>query len=148
MHPHSNACLLLVQRSPGMASCPPYIFYGPAHGQGGPGGHGSPFRHLSVPPQHRHTHVDYQGLHWLRCRRSQGRHPCHAAINDIVKQSLTSAGVPSHLEPSGICRQMAKDLMEPQSCHGKLAGSWCGTQLVQLVPAYPQFLTDGDALDG
>ena len=46
--------------------------------------------------------MDHQGLHGLSCRRSQGRHPGHAAINDIVKRSLTSAGVPSHLEPTSI----------------------------------------------
>ena len=50
------------------------------------------------------TQVDHQGLHGLSCRRRQGRHPCHAIINDIVKRSLTSVGVPSHLEPTTICR--------------------------------------------
>ena len=53
--------------------------------------------------KHCQTQVDHQGLHGLSCRRSQGRHPRHTAINDIIKRSLTSVGVPSHLEPSGIC---------------------------------------------
>ena len=53
--------------------------------------------------KHCQTQVDHQGLHGLSCRRSQGRHPRHTAINDIIKRSLTSAGVPSHLEQSGIC---------------------------------------------
>ena len=54
--------------------------------------------------QHCQALVDHQGLHGLSCCRSQGRHPHHAAINDIVKTSLTSAGAPSHLEPTTICR--------------------------------------------
>ena len=53
--------------------------------------------------QHCHTLVSHQGLHGLSCRKSQGRHPRHAAINDIIKRALTSAGVPSQLEPTGIC---------------------------------------------
>ena len=53
--------------------------------------------------QHCHNQVDHQGLHGLSCRKSQGRHPRHAAINDIIRRSLTSAGVPSHLKPTGIC---------------------------------------------
>ena len=52
---------------------------------------------------HCQAQVDHRVLHGLSCRRSQGRHPRHAAINDIVKRSLTSAGVPSHLEPTSIC---------------------------------------------
>ena len=54
------------------------------------------------------TQVDHQGLHGLSCRRSQGRHPRHAAINDIVKRSLTSAEAPSHLEPMTIYRSDGK----------------------------------------
>ena len=57
---------------------------------------------------HCQAQVDHRGLHGLSCRRSQGRHPRHAAINDIVKRSLTSAGVPSHLEPNSICRSDGK----------------------------------------
>ena len=53
--------------------------------------------------QHCHTLVSHQGLHGLSCRKSQGRHPRHAAINDIIKRALTSVGVPSQLEPTGIC---------------------------------------------
>ena len=58
--------------------------------------------------QHCQAQVDHQGLHGLSCRRSQGRHPRHTAINNIVKRSLTSAGVPSHLEPTSICRSDGK----------------------------------------
>ena len=35
--------------------------------------------------------VDHLGHHGLRCRMSQGRHPRHVAINDIIKRALTSA---------------------------------------------------------
>ena len=48
--------------------------------------------------------VDHLGLHGLNCRKSQGLHSRHAAINDLIKRALASAQVPSHLEPSGISR--------------------------------------------
>ena len=42
------------------------------------------------------------GLHGLSCRKSQGRHSRHAAINELIRRALASVGVPSHLEPLGI----------------------------------------------
>ena len=36
------------------------------------------------------------------------RHPCHMAINDIIKRSLASAKISAHLEPLGICRADGK----------------------------------------
>ena len=48
--------------------------------------------------------IDVQGLHGLSCRFSAGRHPRHSALNEIVKLSLRSAGIPSVLEPVGIDR--------------------------------------------
>ena len=60
--------------------------------QGGPGGHGAPLRgHHPTVCQHCNNQVDHQGLHGLSCRKSQGRHPRHAAINDIIRRPLTSA---------------------------------------------------------
>ena len=44
----------------------------------------------------------------LSCRWSEGRHPRHAAINDIIQRTLTAAGVPSRLEPSGLYRSDGK----------------------------------------
>ena len=38
----------------------------------------------------------------LSCRWSQGQHPQHGEINDIIHQSLVSAMVPSRLEPTGL----------------------------------------------
>ena len=46
--------------------------------------------------------VDCKATHGLSCRRSEGRHYRHAALNDIVHRALTSAHIPSRLEPSGI----------------------------------------------
>ena len=37
--------------------------------------------------------VDEKALHALSCRKSQGRHPCHNSVNDIIYRSLTVAGV-------------------------------------------------------
>ncbi len=48
--------------------------------------------------------MDAHGLHGLSCRYSAGRHPRHAALNDVVKRALQSAGLPSVLEPVGIDR--------------------------------------------
>ena len=44
------------------------------------------------------------GLHGLSCIRSAGRLPRHAMLNDIVRRALASCGVPSILEPPGLCR--------------------------------------------
>ena len=48
--------------------------------------------------------MDKRGLHGLSCRYSAGRHPRHAALNDVVKRALQSAGLPSILEPPGLDR--------------------------------------------
>ena len=48
--------------------------------------------------------MDSRGLHGLSCKYSAGRHPRHTALNDIIKRSLQSAGVPSVLEPVGVDR--------------------------------------------
>ena len=46
--------------------------------------------------------VDVLGHHALSCRKSEGRHQRHAALNDIIHRTLTSAHVPSRLEPPGL----------------------------------------------
>ena len=48
--------------------------------------------------------VDRLGHHGLSCTKSAGRFPRHAALNDVVKRALSSAGVPSILEPVGLDR--------------------------------------------
>jgi hypothetical protein len=48
--------------------------------------------------------MDALGLHPLSCRVSAGRFPRHAALNDVVKRALQSAGLPSILEPAGLDR--------------------------------------------
>ena len=48
--------------------------------------------------------MDAKGLHGLSCKYSAGRHPRHAALNDVVRRALQSAGVPSILEPVGVDR--------------------------------------------
>ena len=50
------------------------------------------------------TEVDHFGLYDLGCRKSQGRHSRHAAVNDLLKRSLASAKIASLLEPMGIAR--------------------------------------------
>ena len=48
--------------------------------------------------------VDEFGLHPLSCRLSSGRFPRHAALNDVVRRGLESAGFASQLEPVGLDR--------------------------------------------
>ena len=52
--------------------------------------------------------VDSRGLHGLSCQKSAGRLPRHAHVNDIVKRSLSAAGVPARLEPVGLDRGNSK----------------------------------------
>ena len=52
--------------------------------------------------------VDCLATHGLSCRWSEGRHHRHAAINNIVHRSLTSAKIPARLEPSGLYRSDGK----------------------------------------
>ena len=54
--------------------------------------------------RHCNRQVDQQGLHGLSCAKSAGRLPRHASLNDVVKRSLASAGLPSVLEPLGLDR--------------------------------------------
>ena len=50
------------------------------------------------------AHVDALGHHALSCKLSAGRLPRHAALNDIIKRALHTAGIPSILEPAGLDR--------------------------------------------
>ena len=54
------------------------------------------------------TAVDSSGIHGLSCRKSAGRGARHSAINSIVKAALTSAEIPSRLEPRGLARDDGK----------------------------------------
>ena len=70
--------------------------------------------------------VNKLAIHGLSCRKSQGRHPRHTSINELIQRSLTTAGVPSHLEPSGICRSDGKRPTVLPSSHGNMDEPWCG----------------------
>ena len=48
--------------------------------------------------------VDSFGRHSLSCRKSEGRHSRHAALNNVIFRSLSSANIPSRLEPPGLSR--------------------------------------------
>ena len=58
--------------------------------------------------QHCGVEVDHLGSHGLSCRKSEGRHYRHSAINDILYRALTSARIPCKLEPSGLTRSDGK----------------------------------------
>jgi len=53
-------------------------------------------------------HVDSSGIHGLACRKSAGRHLRHNTANDLIKRALTSANVPTLLEPSSLSRDDGK----------------------------------------
>ena len=55
-----------------------------------------------------HQHIDSSGTHGLHCRKSLGRHPRHASLNELVKRALATIEVPSVLEPVGLCRSDGK----------------------------------------
>ena len=50
------------------------------------------------------TVVNNLGPRGLSCERSEGRHHRHSALNDIVHRALTTARIPSRLEPAGVSR--------------------------------------------
>ena len=52
--------------------------------------------------------VDKSGHHGLRCKKSAGRWSRHGAINDLIRRSLVSAGVPCIGEPPGVSRDDGK----------------------------------------
>ena len=49
--------------------------------------------------------VDSTGRHGLSCRKSAGRLSRHSAVNELIKRSLSSAEIPSRLEPTSLIRQ-------------------------------------------
>ena len=82
--------------------------------------------------------VDVLGRHGLSCRKSEGRHHRHAAVNDIIHRTLVSAHVPSRLEPPGLLRSDGKRpdgvTVVPWRC-GKLL-VWDATCPDTLAPSY------------
>lgn len=52
--------------------------------------------------------MDHLATHGLSCQHSEGRHHRHSAINAIIHRALSSARIPSRLEPSGLFRSDGK----------------------------------------
>ena len=52
--------------------------------------------------------VYHLAVHGLSCGKSLGRHPRHAAVHEMIKRSLASARIPSHLEPTDVMRSDGK----------------------------------------
>ena len=69
---------------------------------------------LGVPLCHPHlchqcgSPVDEYALHGPSCVKSQGRHPRHNNLNEIIHSSLTAAGVPCQKEPHGLAHSDGK----------------------------------------
>ena len=58
--------------------------------------------------QHCDEEVDCQGTHGLSCQHSKGRYQRHASVNFIIHRTLTTAKIPSWLEPAGLSRSDGK----------------------------------------
>ena len=52
--------------------------------------------------------VEDSANHGLDCPSAAGKHARHSAVNDIIHRALSAAGVPSLLEPVGLCRDDGK----------------------------------------
>jgi hypothetical protein len=52
--------------------------------------------------------VDSSGRHGLSCRKSAGRLSRHSAVNELIKRALSSAEIPSRLEPPSLIRDDGK----------------------------------------
>ena len=82
--------------------------------------------------------VDNLGTHGLSCRKSQGCHPRHARINSLIQRHLSAAGIPAHLEPTGLCRSDGKHpdgaSIMPWSCGWVLV--WDATGPDTLAPLH------------
>ena len=70
--------------------------------------------------------VDHLALYGLSCKKSQGSHPRHAAVNILLKRSLASAKIPSFLEPTGIAHCDGKRPDTFASSHMALAAREAG----------------------
>ena len=60
------------------------------------------------------NNVDAQGLHTTVCKKALGSSSMarHQVINDIIWQTLSSAGISAIKEPSGLSRQGGNDLTD------------------------------------
>ncbi|KAJ4452177.1 hypothetical protein ANN_03695 [Periplaneta americana] len=78
------------------------------------------------------------GHHALSCARSKGRIPRHTSLNDIIKRSLTSCGIPSLLEPPGISRADGKrpDGLTLISWSRRKSLIWDSTCVDTLAPSH------------
>ena len=56
------------------------------------------------------TQLDKLGLYPLSYRRSVGRSTRHHALNDVIKRTLETTGLPSIWEPTGQSRENGKRL--------------------------------------
>ena len=87
--------------------------------------------------------VDNLATHGLSCRWSEGHHHRHAEMNDIMKRALTSAKVPSRLEPSSLPQADGKrpDGITVVPCRSGNFLIWDGTCQDTFAPSYSAHAT-------
>ena len=95
--------------------------------------------------QHCGEEVDTTGRHGLSCRRSEGRHHRHAAMNSIIHHASPLHVCLQDWSHQGCCAEMASDLTVFQLCHGGPGSFWCGmprvlTLLLSRTEASPFIL--------
>ena len=90
------------------------------------------------PCHHCGSTVDVLGRHALSCRKSEGRHQQHGAVNEVIHRTLFSVRAPSRLEPPGLHRSDGKRpdgvTTVPWKC-GKLL-VWDATCPDTFAPSY------------
>ena len=91
--------------------------------------------------------VTRKGTHGLSCRRSGGRISRHHSANETIRRALVSGGVPSVLEPVGVCREDAKrpDGMTLIPWEGGRALLWDFTCSDTLAPSNRSLASRGTA---
>ena len=91
------------------------------------------------------TLVSKKGTHGLSCGWSGGRISRHHAANETIRCALVSGGVPSVLEPVGVCREDAKrpDGMTLIPWEGGRALLWDFTCFDTLAPSHRSLANRG-----
>ena len=82
--------------------------------------------------------VDDFATHGLSCRWSEGCYSRHVGVNNIIHRALTSAKIPSRLEPSGLSRSDGKrpDGATIVPCKSGKTLAWDATCPNTFTPSY------------
>ena len=97
------------------------------------------------------TRVDQSGVHGLSCRKSTGKFFRHSQVNDLIKRALSSAHLPSILEPNDVSHSDGKrpDEMTVYTCKNGRIMMWgfnCSDTIalshIKIFSAFPRKLAE------